>query len=263
MNRSMSAVLLLLACASVRADELSDGIKAWERRDFANAQTILSKLANAGNSQAQLLLGEMYGYGEGVPEDLAQAERLLGQARAAGKKDAAESLANVRQRATRKADIASYADGGAPPQSLTAFGCAMPSFPEMSTTQVDIKAVTAKASEWRSCYERYGVHLAAQPAGDKAVPADLAKLMNLVELERAVTSREQAYARAAAAANEQAAAFGRASDQWYAATRQYSQSMDQMTRNESARRQREIEDITARARAIMRTPTGTVSNAFR
>jgi TPR repeat protein len=245
----MSAFLLLLVCACAYADELSDGIKAWERRDFATAQTIFSKLANAGNPQAQLLLGEMYGYGEGVPEDLVQAERLLGQARAAGNKEAVESLDNVRQRASRKADIARFAEGGAPPQSLSAFGCVMPVFPEVSTTQADIKAVTAKANDWRSCYERYGAHLAAQPAGDKAVPADVAKLMNLVELERARVGREQLYARAAAAANEEAAAFGQASSQWFARTKSYSQSMDKVTRDESSRRQREIEDITARARA--------------
>ena len=257
MKKAMAAVLLLCACAGARADELSDGIKAWEKRDFATAQTIFGKLANAGNAQAQLLLGEMYGYGEGVPEDLAMAERLLGQASAAGNKDAAESLNNVRQRATRKADIAKFADGGAAPQSLSAFGCAMPAFPDVSTTQADIKAVTAKANDWRSCYERYGAYLAGLPAGAKAVPADVAGLMNMVELERARTSREQALAHAAAAASEEAAAFGRASDQWYTRTQQYSQSMDKVARDESARRQREIDDITSRAKAVS-NPSGSM-----
>jgi TPR repeat protein len=253
MKRSIGAVLLLLACASVRADELSDGIKAWERRDFAVAQTIFSKLANAGNPQAQLLLGEMYGYGEGVPEDLVQAERLLGLAGAAGNKEAAESLDNVRQRAARKADIARFAEGGAAPQSLTDFGCVKPAFPEMSTSQKDIKAVTAKANEWRSCYQRYGAHLAAQPAGDKAVPPDIAKLMNLVELERARTSREQAYARAASVANEEAAAFGRASDQWYASTKDYALKMEKVTREESAQRQREFETQAVRGQSLLQS----------
>jgi TPR repeat protein len=260
MKKSMGAVLLLLACASVRADELADGVKAWERRDFATAQTIFGKLASAGNPQAQLLLGEMYGYGEGVPEDLAQAERLLGQARAAGNKDAAESLENVHQRAKRKADIASFADAAAP-QSLAEFGCVTPAFPEVSKTQLEIKGVTAKANDWRGCYERYGAYLKGLPAGGKALPPDVAKLMNLVELERARTNREQAYARAAAAASEQAAAFGSASDQWYARTKEYSRTMDKVTRDESARRQREIDDITFRAREATRAanPSGAMT----
>lgn len=256
MKKQLAVVFFSIVSAAAFADELADGVKAWEARDFATAQLIFGKLAKAGNPQAQLLLGEMYGYGEGVPEDLAQAERLLGQAHAAGNKEAAGSLDNVRQRATRKADIAKIADGGAAPQSLTAFGCVTPTFPEVSTTQVDVKAVVAKAADWRHCYERYGAYLAAQPAGDKALPADLAKLMNLDELARARASHEQAHGRAVAAANEQAASFGRASDQWYVRTNDYSRSMEKVARDESARRQRELDDITQRARNVMYTTTG-------
>jgi hypothetical protein len=256
MKRLICILLCWAACACAYADDLAIGIKAWEQRDFATAQTIFTKLANAGNPEAQLLLGEMYGYGEGVPEDTAQAERWLDRARAGGNKDAAESLDNVRKRATRKADIAKAAEVGATPQTLSGFGCVTPAFPEISTTQEDVKAVTAKATDWRRCYERYGAYLAAQPAGDKAVPADIAKLMNLVELERARTSAEQAYRRAVATANEQAAAFGLASDQWYARTQAYSKGMEKVAREESARRQREIDDITERARNVMYTSTG-------
>ncbi|WP_426105588.1 hypothetical protein [Massilia sp. TSP1-1-2] len=42
---------------TARADELADGIKALEKRDFAHAQRIYSRLGNAGNTQEQLLLG--------------------------------------------------------------------------------------------------------------------------------------------------------------------------------------------------------------
>jgi TPR repeat protein len=248
MKRWICIWLCLTVCATARADELATGIKAWEQRDFATAQTIFTKLANAGNPEAQLLLGEMYGYGEGVPEDAAQAERLLGQARAGGNKDAAESLNNVRQRAQRKEAIAGYlADSGGAP-TLAQFGCVMPVFPEASKTQLEIKAVLAKSAEWRGCYERFAAQLAQSPAKP---PAELAKLMNLVELERAGRAREQALAGAASAASAEAAAFGRASDGWYARTKQYSESMDKVTRDESARRQREIEDITARAKQAM------------
>lgn len=244
MKRWICIWLCLTVCATARADELATGIKAWEQRDFATAQTIFTKLANAGNPEAQLLLGEMYGYGEGVPEDAAQAERLLGQARAGGHKDAAESLANVRQRALRKDEIKNYLAGAGTAPTLVQFGCVMPAFPAASKTQLEIKAVLAKSDEWRSCYERFAAQLAQAPAKP---PADLAKLMNLVELERAGRAREQAVA----AASADAAAFGRASDAWYAGTKQYSESMDKVTRDESARRQREIEDITARAKMAM------------
>lgn len=246
MKRWICILLCLTVGATAHADELATGIKAWEQRDFATAQTIFTRLASAGNTEAQLLLGEMYGYGEGVPEDSGQAERLLGQAHAGGHKDAAESLANVRQRAARKDDIARYVAGaGASPPSLAQFGCVMPAFPQESRTQVEIKAVAAESAKWRNCYERYAAQL-VQPAAKP--PADLAKLMNLVELERAGRARAQAMAAAAAAANAEAAAFSRASDKWYAGTRQFAETMEKVTRDESSRRQREIEDITARAK---------------
>jgi hypothetical protein len=248
MKRLICILLCWAACASAgaRADDLATGIKAWEQRDFATAQTIFTRLANAGNPEAQFLLGEMYGYGEGVPEDADQAERWLGQARAGGHKDAAESLANVRQRAARRADIASYVAGAGLAATLAQFGCVAPVFPQASTTQVEIRAVVAKSDEWRKCYERYAAQL-AQPAPKP--PADLARLMNLVELERAASARAQAQASAATAASAEAAAFGSASDQWYANTRQYAISMEKVTRDNSDRRQRELDDITARARA--------------
>jgi TPR repeat protein len=61
-------MVLEFGCGIASADELSDGIKAWERQDYAQAQQIFSKLAKAGNAEAQRQLGEMIGFGEGVPE---------------------------------------------------------------------------------------------------------------------------------------------------------------------------------------------------
>lgn len=238
MKRWICILLYTTACLTARADELATGIKAWEQRDFATAQTIFTKLANAGNPEAQLLLGEMYGYGEGVPEDTAQAERWLGQARSGGHKDAAESLNNVRQRAARKDEIARYVAGAGAAPTLAQFGCAAPVFPEESRTQREIKAVAAQLADWRSCYQRYAAQL-AQPAPKP--PAELAKLMNLVELERANSAGEQALARAAAEASAEAVTFGRASDKWYAHTKRYAENMEKITREESNRRQREIE----------------------
>jgi TPR repeat protein len=250
MRKLMAGLLLSLLCATAFADELADAIKAWEKHDFTQARQLFSKLANAGNPEAQLLLGEMYGYGEGVPEDLALAERWIGQAEAGGNKEAARSLANVRQRQARKADIARYVsrfDGAG--LTLAKFGCVAPALPNVSTTQVEIKALDAGIKEWRACYERFGAHLAAQLPAGKAIPPDLAQLMNLVELERARSAMDQAYAAAAERANREAMAIVSANDGWYARTKQYALSMEKQLRDESERRQRELDDTQQRARA--------------
>lgn len=255
MKKLLAVLFCSLMCATAFADELSDGISAWEARDFGRAQQIFSKLANAGNAQAQLQLGEMYGYGEGVPEDTQLAAHWLGRAVANGHKDAAHSLENVRRRAARKADIARFVNGidGAP-VTLAGFGCVTPVLPEQSRTQVEIKAVDAQIKQWRACYDNFGTQLRSRMPAAKAIPADLAELMNLVELESAQRALERAYAAAAAAANVEGLAFSKASDLWYANTARYSASMERARRDESARRQRELDDTQQRAYAVTQLP---------
>lgn len=252
MKKLIAILMLSLLSAAACADELSDGIKAWEARDFAAAQRIFSKLAGAGNPEAQLRLGEMFGFGEGVAEDPVQAERLLGQARANGHKDAAASLDILHQRGQRKADIARYvagADGAA--LTLAGFGCAQPVFPDISRTQLEIRATDAKVKEWRACYERFGAHLAARMPATKAIPADVAKLMSLVELERARATFDAAYAGAVANASAEAAAFTSANGAWYARSRAYAESVEKVTKEMSDRRQRELDDTQQRMHAVM------------
>ena len=132
----------------------------------------------------------------------------------------------------------------------------MPAFPEESRTQVAIRAIAAKTVAWRNCYERYAAYL-AQPVAQ--APADLAKLMNLVELERASVSRNQAMLRAANAANAEAAAFGPAADAWPAATKQYAERMEKITREESDMRLREVQNLIAGARDAR---TGPLAHGF-
>lgn len=246
MKTLIAALIMSLVSTAACSDELADGIKSWESRDFIHAQQIFSKLANAGNPEAQLLLGEMYGYGEGVPEDPAQAARWLDQARVNGHRDAAQSLENVRQRGLRKADIARYVNGadGAVP-TLASAGCVTPVLPEQSRSQVEIKAIDASIKQWRACYERFGSQLSAQSAA-REIPPELAKLMSLVELERARAAIDRAYA----AAGAEALAFAKASDAWYANTKQYTIGMAKAAGDESARRQRELDDVQQRAYAV-------------
>lgn len=249
MNKLVAILLLSMLSAAAAADQLADGVKAWETQDFAKARQIFTKLANEGNPGAQLLLGEMYGFGEGAPEDLALAEKWLGQAQAKGNKDAAAALLTVRERNARKADIARYVGGfdGAD-LTLAKFGCVAPVLPEVSKTQKEIKAVNADIQQWRDCYQRFGAHLAGQLPAGKAIPPDVAKLMNLVELGRARGAMDQAYAAAAERASAEARTIISANDGWFARTQLYVTSMEKQLRDESDRRQRELDDTQQRAK---------------
>ena len=91
-------LLLAVLCAaplSASADELTDGIAAYKRKDFGEALTLLAPLAAGGSAQAQLRLGQMYWYGQGVKEDNALAFRWFLRAASQGNAEAQVQLANL------------------------------------------------------------------------------------------------------------------------------------------------------------------------
>ncbi len=231
MKSIIAAAVLSTFTMAAFADDLAAGMKAWEKRDFAQAQQTYTRLANAGNVQAQLLLGELYGFGEGVPEDLAQAEKWLAKAQAGGNPDAAATLANLRQRAARKSDIARYVDAGAA-QSLVTFDCVRPVFPEKSRSRHEMRAVDAATKAWRACYGRYADSLAAGPV--KAIPQDIVNLMNLAELDRARSAMSQAQAQVAEA---EAKVVMAGYDAWYGRTKNFMMAVQYRLTNESNQRQ--------------------------
>ncbi len=69
----MALALLLFSAATVRADPLENGKAAYLANDFARAFEILKPLAEQGDADAQITLGIMYDYGQGVPKDDAAA----------------------------------------------------------------------------------------------------------------------------------------------------------------------------------------------
>jgi hypothetical protein len=241
--------ILALACLPclALADELADSVKAWEQRDFARALQGFTRLANAGNPQAQQLLGEMYGFGEGVPEDPAKAREWLEKSRAAGNTEAAASLQTLQQRAARKADIARYQAGeqwsGA---NLASAGCARPSFPEKSVKADEIKDIGQRMADYRACYEQFVNGLVAAK-----VPDDVANLMSLTELEKARAANQAAITRVAGQARAEATQAIADNDAWVQRTKEYATAYNARLKTESDQRQREIEDTTKRARDAM------------
>jgi uncharacterized protein len=61
--------LLLVGSEPARPDSLSEGVAAFRRGDFSTAARRLIPLAERGNAEAQALLGFMYQYGRGVPQN--------------------------------------------------------------------------------------------------------------------------------------------------------------------------------------------------
>jgi TPR repeat protein len=241
-----------MLAAGAHADELADGIAAWDRQDYARAHQIFSKLAQSGNAEAQLLLGEMYGFGEGVPENMEQATHWIGRAQAQGHKDATASLDTMRQRSNRKTAIAYYVSGydGADVK-YEKFGCVQPAFPERSVLQPEIKAFGAGMKAWRECYERFSANLAASLPAGKAIPEDVAKVMSVMELQQARVAMDKVYAAVNADATRQASAVIAANDAWAENTRVYTVGMARKVEDDARQRQRELDENNQRARAAV------------
>jgi TPR repeat protein len=245
-----ACVMLALACLPLAAlaDDLADAVKAWERRDFVTAHREFSRLANAGNPQAQQLLGEMYGFGDGVQEDPALARQWLERSRAAGNKEAEASLQVLQQRAARKAEIARYQAGGHwNGVSLAANGCVKPVFPAVSTHQDEIRAIGKQVADYSTCYEQF---VAALPA--LKLPDDVANLMSLSELAAARAADDAALARVITQARDEAAKVIADNDAWVTRSKAYATAYNARLKTESDQRQREIDETTRRAREAMK-----------
>lgn len=225
MKKGIVLLAAALSCGIAGADELSDGIKAWEQQDYVQAHRIFDRLANAGNTEAQRQLGEMIGFGEGVPENLGVARSWLERARAAGNKDAAESLALVERRASHKADIQRYLsafDGAG--LALASYGCAQPAIPESSGTKPGIVAVHGQIDAFYECYGRFVKGLQA------ALPPQTASLMNTAELAQAQAHMRGTLTRLAAEGRAQADAVALAEGRWVAATEKRVTAYDTIAR---------------------------------
>lgn len=241
MKRVLCMVLLLVAGVAA-ADELSDANKLLQEKSFDKALPIYTKLADAGNPEAQFRLGEMYWYGDGTAVDLAKATLWLRKAAAAGHKDAAEDLAALKAREGRSADIA-YWTTTYKGEDLTSgqFACPAPAIPEKSTTNKDIAEVSAAISTWQACYNRFVANInAAMPAG-KRIPDDIANMMTPHEMAAARDHLQEVYGGVIASAQQSASAILAKRDAWHAATQEYVVAQNNETKARAVEYQRMLE----------------------
>jgi len=86
---------LLAFALPAAADNLSDGLQAYEAGRYGQAIQLLTPLAEQSNSQAQFCLGIMHYHGQGVPEDEKQAVYWLRKAAEQGHVEAMFELGNA------------------------------------------------------------------------------------------------------------------------------------------------------------------------
>ncbi len=80
---------------SASADNLEQGIRAYEDGQYELALALLSPLAEQGQTKAQTIVGQMYHFGHGVEEDDTKAFDLFRAAADQGDADAQYRLAGM------------------------------------------------------------------------------------------------------------------------------------------------------------------------
>lgn len=100
MNYFLIAAILLISPGMLMAADFNAGMDAYERQDYRTAFQEFSTLAQAGDSNAQYMLGRMYAQGKGVVQDYAQAHKWYNLAAAQGHHQAAQARDDLAERMT-------------------------------------------------------------------------------------------------------------------------------------------------------------------
>jgi TPR repeat protein len=90
-----AVVLLLTLAAPVVAGPVEDATAAYGRGDYATALRLFRPLADQGDAYAQAVLGRLYFYGHGVPQDHAEASKWYRLAADQGHADAQRRLGSM------------------------------------------------------------------------------------------------------------------------------------------------------------------------
>lgn len=219
MKQLLLASCLGAAFTCVFADDLSNANKLHESKNYAQSIQLYTKLAKEGNVEAQLQLGDIYGFGDGAEENPVEAAFWLNKAAETGNKDALSSLQTLKRRAERKADIHYYShkyDGS--DVKLANFKCIEPNFFTITSDKKQIIKLSGEFNAWFDCYDRFATNLNnALPPG-KAIPAEVVSVMSNAEYQRTVTAMDTQYAMISAEGQKLAEKIRLQYDNWVKAS---------------------------------------------
>lgn len=72
-NLYLFALVLSILAIGSQAQTVQDGLTAYKQKDYETALRILTPLAEGGDAEAQLGVGNMHLFGRGVPQNVTQA----------------------------------------------------------------------------------------------------------------------------------------------------------------------------------------------
>lgn len=135
---------------------------------------------------------------------------------AAGSAGAAQADLAPRN-AALDAQIAFWTSGVSAADLAAGAQCAAPNVPEVSTRNMEIRAVSRSIERWESCHKQFVQQLAATPA-EARIPADVLAAMSVDQRQQAVRHVEAVQAGVRAQAFADGAAQMARNDAWLART---------------------------------------------
>lgn len=244
--KRLIAVLLLGMSGVAMAGDLEDANAFLAAKAYDKAFPLYSKLAEAGNVEAQFRLGEMYWYGDGTAADIAAATKWMQKAAERGHPGAIESVDILKQRQQRAGDIAFWTTGYKGEDLVSGqFNCAAPVFPSESTTKETIMEATKSYEKWRQCYNNFAGHMNTVMQSGRHIPADVVRLFTPKEAEQAGANLSRVYEVAMTQAQEDSSRIAGQYDTWQKATEKYVKATNRanMTDYEYLRRDTEAREL--------------------
>ncbi len=211
--------------ANLQSEKIADGMRYFENKEYAKALQIYSQYANAGHPDAQVLLGEMLWYGDGIASDQNAAEILFKKAAVSGNVRAGKFLEFLAEREKYRSEIAFYMndfDGGKIKFNETL--CASPKIPAASGTNEDISTVSKNYNNWVACYNTFAVSIYAVKNETQLIPQNIFRLMRDDELKKAHLHINEVLGQIASHGKIIAEEVQRKYRSWQSTTNQYVQS---------------------------------------
>jgi hypothetical protein len=160
MRNLLLCAALALALPAWGADSLADAAALVAKKDYAKAVDQYTRLADKGNADAQLRLGELYLDEDSGLYDEAKAQAWLAKAADKGQAKAGEQLKRLEQRAQRKADIEYWTAKYDGRELIDGkYMCPRPHLPAVSKQNDEIDAINACLQRWQDCHNGMVVNL--------------------------------------------------------------------------------------------------------
>ncbi|MGZ5202770.1 MAG: sel1 repeat family protein [Telluria sp.] len=239
MKRFLFCLLLTIA-GTASADVLSEANRLLKDGAYGEAFPVFQMLANSGNAEAKLRLGQMYWYGKGLPADRAQADKLFAEAAKAGNKEAASAMTLTQRREAHAAEIAKWTAYNGADLAAGKYACTEPAIGEVGKTNAEIKATTEAYQAWSACYNGLVNDLQGPLAPANRIPADVAALMTDAERNQAMEHIVAATDAKTAQVGAGAQALMSRYDSWEQATTAYAKEHNDKIAADSAAQKEKI-----------------------